>query len=84
MQDLSVQDSVTVVVLRAFLFAGQVQPVGSQVDLPGALAVQLIQSQKARLPAVSNAEPEPGPPKAVPVAAPRRAKAKPDASFAQD
>ena len=70
MQDLTLQDSVTVVVLRAFLFAGQVQPVGAEVDLPGAVAVQVIQSHKARLPAV--------PPEAVLVAAPRRTKAKTD------
>lgn len=72
MQDLTLQDSVTVVVLRAFLFAGQVRPVGAEVDLPGAVAVQVIQSHKARLPAVPTTEPEPGPPQAVPVAAPRR------------
>lgn len=70
MQDLTLQDSVTVVVLRAFLFAGQVRPVGAEVDLPGAVAVQVIQSHKARLPAV--------PPEAVPVGAPRRTKAKTD------
>lgn len=70
MQDLTLQDSVTVVVLRAFLFAGQVRPVGAEVDLPGAVAVQVIQSHKARLPAA--------PPEAAPVAAPRRTKAKTD------
>ena len=77
MQNPSPQDNVTVVVLRAFIFEGQVQAVGAEVDLPGALAVQVIQSHKARLPAVSTTEPEPGPPAAVPVA-PRRTKAKTD------
>lgn len=40
--------TIQVEVLRAFFYAGAVQSVGSQLELPAVLAVELIHGHKAR------------------------------------